>query len=203
MKILNILCIALLTAGVAFAGIVVDNPPDYRGEANSVHAVFEVIPLIFGTPPPLPQEPLLFETGPSNYPLAPINPEIFNDGISAVITLPNFIDDLPIKKMRIQMQFYEPIFGPDIFIDVFGYDPEPVIWNIVGGLEPVNDYYHYVDIEMYPNPDYEKIWISTPFMADPIRLIEIDTVSIPEPASLGMLALVTGSIYFARRFFVA
>lgn len=203
MKKINILCIALLTAGIASASVVgIDNWPDYRGDDNSVHAIFEVPPLVVGIPPP-PDEPILFETVPSIYPLAQIAPGILNDGISAVITLPNFIDDLPMKQMRIQMEFYEPIFGRDIWIDVIGVDPVGFSWNIVGGLEPIFDSYHYVDIEISPNPDYETIWIGT-WAGDPapLTLITIDTVSIPEPASIGLLGLISGGIYFTRRFFI-
>ena len=200
MKIPGILCTVLLVAGTAVSG---PFDPEYRGTENSVYAVFNMELEAFGPLPPVPPAPpVIFETGPSNYPLAPVYPEVFNDGISAVVTLPNFIDELPLKKMRIQMEFDIPIFGQDIWIDVLGYDPAPVTWSIVGGLEPIQDIWHYVDIEIYPNPDYETIWITTPFLADPIRLIEIDTVSIPEPASLGLIGLFAGGLCLARRFFV-
>ena len=75
MKKLHVLCIALLTAGVAMAGLF---DPDYRGDENSVHAVF--INPLGGTGIPSSLELVEFEAGPSNYPLAPVPAQGFYDG---------------------------------------------------------------------------------------------------------------------------
>lgn len=45
--------------------------------------------------------------------------------------------------------------------------------------------------------------VSSAALADPIRRIEIDTVSIPEPASMVLIGLFSGGLYFARRFCMA
>jgi hypothetical protein len=198
MKKLHVLCIALLTAGVAMAGVF---DPDYRGDDNSVHAIF-VNPLAT-TGLPFTLDLVEFETGPSTYPLAPVTAEGFYDGFATGITLPNFIDELPMKKMRIQMDFLIPVSGIDLFVDVYGVDPLPVDLFIVGGSDPSSfDISHYIDIEMYPNPDWEEIFIAN--LADPINapyIVEIDTISIPEPATLGLLGLISGGIFFTRRIF--
>ena len=93
MKLLRILCIVLLTAGVASANnIGGPNAPDYRYDENSVLAVFEN-----GFPSVEPTEwhVALIEAGPSIYTLSTVQPEVFGDDIITEITLPNFIDELP------------------------------------------------------------------------------------------------------------
>ena len=200
MKLLNILCIALLTAGVASA-VVIDNAPDYRGDENSVHAVFDMASGPVGVPVP----PVIFETGPSSYLLSPILPSVVSSPNSIYLTLPNFIDELPMKKMRIQLSFDAPVIGDGVIIRVIGYDPEPVTWNVVGGSDPsLPAFDHYIDIEMFPNPDWEDFTIlnnSDPHNSP--QIIEIDTISIPEPASMAMIGLVATGIWFKRRFFIA
>ncbi len=202
MKLLNILCIALLTAGVASA-VVIDNAPDYRGDENSVHALFENP--VAGLPIPLDLILLGFEIGPSNYPLSPVGPQGFYDGLALThILLPNFIDELPMKKMRIQMEFINPVLGADLFVDVIGNDPLGAVTVFEGGSVGTFDTFHYFDFVIYPNPDSEEIFIAN--LSDPYnspRIVEIDTISIPEPASIGLIGLISGGVYFTRRFFIA
>ena len=201
MKKLSILCIAVLTAGVTIAGVY---DPDYRGDENSVHVVFEKPPFI---PPgaPAPLALTVFDIGPSIYPLWPELPEADYDGWSTHIFMPNVIDELPMKKIRIQMEFDLPVAGADLFVEAFGGGPILGHTFFTGGSDPfIPALEHFVDIEMFPNPDYETFYITNTY--DPVnspRLIEIDTVSIPEPATLGLLGLISGGIYFARRFFIA
>jgi hypothetical protein len=110
------------------------------------------------------------------------------------------------KKMRIQMDFLTPVLGADLIVDVFGSDPLGATTFYEGGsdLSELNTF-HYFDFVIYPNPDWENIFIAN--QADPAfnppSFIEIDTISIPEPATLGLLGLISGGIYFSRRFFTA
>ena len=201
MKLLNILCITLLTAGVASANSI-GGPfdPAYRYGENSVFAVFEN-----GFPGFEPTEwhVALFEPGPSIYPLSQQQPEVFGDENIIDILLPNFIDELPMKMMRIQMLFDAPVNAEDIFVIVDGFDSVAgtVPGNLVGGSFGSHDVWHYMDFEIFPNPDEERIFIEH-FFPERLMTVIVDTVSIPEPASLGLLGLVTGGTFFLRRFFV-
>lgn len=177
-------CIVLLIAGTAGAGIF---DPGYRGDDNSVHAVFS-----WAGYPGEPWFTEIFETGDSIYPLYPMPPVAFDDGLTTTIILPNFIDELPEKLMRIQLYFDGPVLAEDIFIDVFALDPMPVLWDIVGGSAGISNA-HFFDIEIHPNPDFEEILIfGNPLgnvVPGNLLMIEIDTVSVPEPATLLLLGL--------------
>ena len=141
------------------------------------------------------------EKGPSIYPLDPTVPNTKDNGLDTVVTLPNFIDELPFKHVRLQMFFDGPVPGDQIDLDMVIGDPEPTAWQIIGGSGPVTDHTHWFDIEIRPNPDWEQITIfgSTPHNIIPGNLltIEVDTISFPEPAALSMLAI--GSLAMLRR----
>lgn len=196
MKKSSILCITVLTAGVAFAGLF---DPDYRGDENSAHVVFEN-PLA-GTGIPAPLNVVQFETGPSIYPLAPVTPSGFHDGFYTVIQAPNFIDELPMMKARVQLVFN----FPTSYEFIYGNLLTPAVWNIVGSSDPLAvDTHHYIDIEIFPTLDVAEVEFAN--FQDPNNspaIIEIDTVSVPEPATLGLLGLISGGIYFSRRFFIS
>lgn len=169
--------------------------PAYRGDPNSVHAIFDWVGFGVGD-----WSLSLFETGPSTYPLDPTMPEAFDDGTNATIIFPNFIDPLPIKYVRLQLFFDGPVPGEEIGYFVVGHDPEGAVavetFRTVG---PATE--HYVDFEIRPNPDWEEIFItgSTPFNIIPGNLLrlEIDTVSVPSPGAF--LALGVGAAPLAAR----
>ena len=121
--------------------------------------------------------------------------------------LPNIIDDLPVKYFRLQLTW---TFTPDPPLDILLSGQEDTGTGIVGvpaifvgssGVLPGTDpgtYFQSYDYEFYPNPDFER-WAV--FLPDNALLVQavVDTIStVPEPASLSVLAL--GSlILFGKR----
>ncbi len=105
--------VILLSAGPASA-VLLD--PSYRGDPNSVHAIFDWVSHTQAD-----WETTLFETGPSNFPLNPTVPLATDSGTNTTIILPNFIDPLPLKLMRIQLFFDGAVSG-----DLIGYEAGPV-----------------------------------------------------------------------------
>lgn len=187
-------CIVLLNAGQASAVTTLE--PDYRGDENSVYAVFNWVSFDQDA-----WKTTLFETGPSIYPLHSIDPFAFDDGLDTTIMLPNFIDELPMKKMRIQMFFDGPVSGDLLAINLAAYDREPTQWQIVDGSGPILSNAHWFDIEIFPNPDWEEIIIfgnqGGNLLPGNLLTIEVDTVSIPEPATMTLLAI--GGLAMLRR----
>ncbi len=203
-----IVAIILLSSDVANAGLY---DPSYRGADNSVHAIFGAS-LIFDSQDSsisVDWYDVLFETGPSIYDLDSSLPGVFINGDDAVIGLPNFIDPLPLKRMRIQMAFGTPIPGDEVpIIDILAYDPLPTDWTIVGSSGAGVSNVHYIDSEIWPNPNSEQITLfggavygiqNTPegITVSGLMTLEIDTVSVPEPATMSLLAM--GGLTMLRR----
>jgi len=178
--------VLLLSTATASAG---PNDPSYRGDDNSVHAIFDWV-----SDQQTAWETTLFETGPSIYPLDQTTPSASDNGLDTTILLPNFIDQLPIKLMRIQLSFRGPVLGSDVTGGVHAHAPQLTSWSIVGGSGTGSADFHWVDIEILPNPDWETItifgWETGNIIPGNLLQIEIDTVSIiPEPATMTLLAL--------------
>ena len=170
--------------------------PSYRGDDNSVHAIFDWV-----SNDQTDWNTTLFETGPSIYPMENIQPSAFDDGNNITIQLPNFIDELPMKQMRMVIFFDGAVQADQFDIHVVAVDSqEGTQWQIVGGSTG-NLNVHYVDFEIYPNPDWEQIRIfgndSANIVPGNLLRIEVDTVSVPEPATMGLLAM--GSLALLRR----
>ena len=192
-------CLVLLSAATAQAGPL---DPSYRGAPNSVHVIFDHGLRDFASFGPSTWNMAVFETGPSNYPLDQTPPSASGDETHTTIILPNFIDPLPLKLMRIQMSFEGPVSGDLLGFDLIAHDPVQTSWIVVGGSGTGFANFHWVDIEIRPNPDWEEIIIpfgsfENGFIAGNLWLIEIDTVSIPEPATLSLLAI--GGLALLRR----
>jgi hypothetical protein len=171
--------------------------PDYRGDPNSVH-------VSFGWQGDW--QMATFETVETIYPLDPLPPAAWYEGpYTVVIELPNFVDPLPVKHMRIQMYFHELVLGEAIELwDVLAMDgPLTADWSIVGGSGPGLASHHYIDVDIFPNPDTEVITIGfnpeigPSYVPDYLHTIEIDTVSVPEPMTMSLMAL--GGLAILRR----
>jgi hypothetical protein len=202
---------ALLGSTAALHAVAPDFTPSYRGAPNSVHAVFE---WRYGDDQVVGEgdqsvlgsywEMTLFDAV-GVYPLDPTQPAAFDDGLNTTVDLPNFIDDLPVKHMRITMDFDGPV-DPGLLqaaISVSAVDSAGTpSWDFVGSDSHDNGLaVYYFDIDIWPNPDSETILIAGNDVASivPGNLlrIEVDTVSVPEPMTMSLLA--AGGVALLRR----
>lgn len=181
-------------------------PPPYRGLPNSVMAKFD----LFGGAAPGPAANFTTGAG-ATYPLSTVAPEVGtpqtgpNNSILYPIGLPNYIDQLPIKYIRVQYSWFSgaPTGGPVGDAQTLNVFPSPGgAVNLVGSSPPMlltgNIYHRWDDYEIRPNPDSEQFEIAF-FEADP-RWVIIDTISIPEPATrLLALAGIAGCVMAVRR----
>ena len=110
--------------------------------------------------------------------------------------IPNWIDFEPLKLIRVQMTYFgDPGASPDIVL-VSGGDN--VVGPVVGAplgppsilvLDPFDTHFHWFqDWAITPNPDWEFIDIFVP-RDTVIDQIVVDTISLPEPTTLGLLGL--------------
>lgn len=187
--------IALVTATTAVALADDIAPPPYRGLPHSVQAKFD----LFGAP--VPGGPSVYNTVGGVYPLDPLQPFVAqpitdptNNALIYPIALPNFIDPLPLKKIRIQYSWFGalPGTGPPGDAAAVGVLPSPGgVVQLVNSTPPQliggNVYHRWDDYEIIPNPDSERFEIAF-FDADP-RWVIIDTISMPEPTSATMAVI--------------
>lgn len=184
------------------------HPPDYRGDENSIFAKWEIENMGLGLTE--------FKYNISEYPLTTEENE-GKPGFSIesgekndlyIFFMPNVVDPLPLKKMRIQVTWsgkaptIEGITGVDpkeevssAFLTHIVDDP---LHPDVTSVDATNGYF-YEDWELYPNPDYEFITISL-FEDSKIHQVVIDSVSTPIPGALWLLGSgLTGLIAFKRK----
>jgi hypothetical protein len=108
--------------------------------------------------------------------------------------VPNWIDNEPIKFMRLQLTWEGTAQLPMSVLSQ-AYDGANIISGSVAFVStPVLapngvGYYQYYDIEFKPNPDFEDIRVALPPDGHLTQVV-IDTVStVPEPATMAILAL--------------
>ena len=210
LKRITLLAVVATVMFISSSASAVSWTPDYRGDPNSVYATFDLslsgslesgLEFSWGTSH--------FSTGPSIYDLDSTQPAVSETDLNTVIELPNFIDPLPLKRMRIQMFFGLPVPGDQIPVDILAFDPQPTDWDVVGSSGAGVSDAHYIDIEIWPNPDSEQITLSVGTadrsvhgsFEDGITIggltgLEIDTVSVPEPATMSPAA--SGRLCFAE-----
>ena len=198
-RFLIVVAIAALTVNISLADDL--NPPAYRGDPLSVHAHWQNIDgtagltlVDFSSQDDADPTTTLHPLQPSDY-ITPTADKIYQ------FDLPNFIDKLPIKYMRLQLTWTGDATAPSVF-DISGVDDGSLVPGAVVFTSPVDPlatgaFYQYYDIEFKPNPDFER-WLV--HLSDNNFLVQAvaDTVStVPEPATLSLLAM--GSIAFFRR----
>lgn len=166
------------------------NPPPYRGEPLSVHAHWLVDPSGLFV---LSEFSWADDDDPSTY-LSPLTPSVLIDPAAGVygFEVPNFVDELPIKLLRIQLTWtgttQPPLFLASIGIDggnavpgVVTFASTPLVFTQPPGG------YQYFDIEYKPNPDFEQIRVQLPPDVS-LDQVVIDSIStVPEPAASGLL----------------
>jgi hypothetical protein len=127
-----------------------------------------------------------------------------------VINTINWVDEMPEKYIRVQITYigqaptvlgahgysyngYHPTYpGLPTETTYHGFfDAGPVVV-----VDDPNNSYLYQDIWMEPNPDWEQIVVDVP-LGTIIDEIVVDSISIPEPATMSLLAL--GGLALLRR----
>jgi len=175
-------------------------PPPFRGQPHSVMAKFD----LFGGA--VPGGPSQYGTVPGVYPLDQLAPFVgqpttdpTRNALVYPIGLPNFIDPLPLKLIRVQYSWFSgaPSGGPlgDGLTDAILPSPGGSVQLVNSSPATLvpgtgNVYHRWDDFEIVPNPDSERFEIAF-IDADP-RWIVIDTISLPEPsgfAAAGVVAL--------------
>lgn len=182
----------LLTAAVVLghAGTSEAALPDYIETPNSLVAEFDWGADAWTLSKFAPED--------SIYDLADIDPSASDDGLDTTIIVPNFIDDLGLKKLRLIMVFDEPINGSLVDVSIEGHDPLATTSMQTYGTT-YTSILHYFDWEIRPNPDWETITIhgnqTAGIVPGNLNFVEVVSVSIPEPgtallAGLGLLGMV-------------
>ncbi len=105
--------------------------------------------------------------------------------------IPNYIDFEPFKLIRVQINgVWDPTAPPTVgpifaFDNVVGPNAQVVF---TGSDETFPGYHRWEDWQIFPNPDSEQIYINLPGDSF-VNQVVIETTSVPEPASLSLLAL--------------
>jgi len=167
-------------------------PPSYRGDPLSVNAQWNYVP--GSTILNLTNWSSVDDTDPTTilYPnFTPTSQIIPNGGIYQ-LQLPNWVDNMPVKYMRLQLAWGGTNQLP---INIFseGLDGVNLISATITGTSSLTPtptgFYQYVDFEFHPNLDFERIHVELP-STNYMTQIVVDTVStIPEPATIGLLSL--------------
>jgi len=167
-------------------------PPTYRGDPLSVHGHWNLIPgstilnltnssWVDDTDPTTTLHPLTFSN-----PVQPGAPGQYQ------FQLPNWIDTLPIKYMRVQLTWMGDL-NPPISLASQAMDGTTTIWGQIVNTSPLQvdaagiKAYQFFDLIFQPNPDFERVNI-TLNPNSVLSQVVIDTVStVPEPATMGLL----------------
>jgi len=178
------------------------NPPTYRGNPLSVNAQWNYVP--GSTILNLTNWSSVDDTDPTTilYPnFTPTSQIIPNGGIYQ-LQLPNWVDNMPVKYMRLQLAWGGTNQLP---INIFseGLDGVNLISATITGTSSLTPtptgFYQYVDFEFHPNLDFERIHVELP-STNYMTQIVVDTVStIPEPATMALLGLGALSLLKRRR----
>lgn len=191
--LLTILAVTLVVPGsIATADDL--NPAPYRGNSLSVFAEWQLIP---GTTIlNLTQSNWVDDNNPATtlHPLPFSNPVQPNSPGQYQFQLPNWIDNEPIKYMRVQLTWLNNL-NPPISLASQALDGVNSIWASITYISPLQvdaagiKAYQYYDLIFQPNPDFERINIvhnSDSVLAQ----VVVDTVStVPEPATMSLLGL--------------
>lgn len=170
------------------------NPPSYRGQPLSVHAHLNADPTSGSWGLGLSQFSWVDDSDPSTYLHSMTVPSPVGKGPNNdyQFMLPNFVDELPLKLLRMQLT-WTGTTQPPVNIHGYGLDLGQYIPGILTfASTPLvftqpDGGYQYFDFEFRPNPDLEFLYVTVP--ADCyLDQVVIDTISTPEPASLSLLA---------------
>jgi len=173
-------------------------PPFFRGAPNSFFAVFSDDFLAdregSGCQELAGNGQTLLDSGsfPAGFPLSPIIPDFveIESGFDFIVRfeIPNFIDDLNSKTLRVQVSYCGPQGSVQI-MKVEGLDSQTgtvqgtLIEHVDETAFTTDSVYFYEDWEINPNPDSELIDIFLPFGSTLVEVV-IDTISIDKICSV-------------------
>jgi hypothetical protein len=175
-------------------------PPPYRGGPLSVNAHWQLIP--GSTILNLTSWSSVDDTDPTTtlYPNFVPNPQVISSSGVYDFQIPNWIDNMPVKYMRVQLAW---IGTPQSPISILSQGPDGVNLvsaSIVNASTPItltSGTYQYFDLIFQPNPDFERLHIGLP-PQNILTQVMVDTIStVPEPATISMLAI--GALSLFRR----
>jgi hypothetical protein len=206
--VLAVLAVSIcnFTVGLAFAEDL--NPAPFRGQDGTTYARWE-----FLTPDaqPIPDE----QVNPYGTAAMQIWPGVGQeywpvwggrDGVwplsgTAEIGIDNRPEQLPYKDIWVQLTWTEqvPDVVPLVWETISGIEAElvdDILLNPTGEAPPADGFWHHSTylIHIEPNPDFEIIRIDGAIMVDELV---IDTICIPEPCSIALLAM--GGMALLRR----
>jgi len=106
------------------------------------------------------------------------------------------------KELRLQVTFFDPHDEMPPEVQVFGGE---MLFELVGGyVQPLGDNWFVLvaDYTVEPNPESETVVLWSPYGDDPqygISEVVIDTICIPEPSAMLLLAAGAGLALLRRR----
>jgi hypothetical protein len=106
----------------------------------------------------------------------------------------NWADTEPVKYMRIQVTYSGAI--PSISSISAIHQTAPSVTVVPSGITPFSPTEILFEYEMYPNPFFEVFELTIPGGGS-VDQIVVDTISMPEPATMSMLTL--GGLAILRR----
>ena len=187
--------------------------PDYRGGPLSVYADFDGTASASSSSVSLPSSPSKFgfvhDGNPDHWFYWNVEPTLEmldapGGGFDVTVELPNWVDQLPEKHMRVHLSWLGDL-PPEVTqitgisdVDGSGSGTATHVGSSpVGPITPAGSY-QYHDWILEPNPDWESITINVPEGTELMR-VTVDTVSIPEPGTVGLLAAGAGLMLLRRR----
>ncbi|MCK4886517.1 MAG: PEP-CTERM sorting domain-containing protein [Planctomycetes bacterium] len=217
MKKLLVVLMLLVVLCLASNSFALDlNPPDWRGQLATTLTIWEFLTPDINPVPDIQINPFGFADT-TVYPAHPWE-EIWGgmDGVwplsgALEVKIPNNPVENELKLIQIQLTWsseYPVPTQPVVMIDATRVNGQAVPQddiNLIGQqiiqLDPTYEpgasefWYHTTYLfEIVPNPLFENIYISGSIMVDEVV---IDTICIPEPATLALLSL--GTVVFLRK----
>jgi hypothetical protein len=176
-------------------------PPPYLNNPLSVHAQWNLVP--GSTILNLTNWNSVDDSDPSTNLYSQFLPSqtVQPNGDIYQLQLPNWVDQMPVKYMRLQLTWMGTTQSP---INLFseGLDGVNLISGVITFSSPVqtispNLTYQYFDFEFHPNLDFERVHVQVA-PNGLLSQIVIDTVStVPEPVTLLLLGL--GGLMLRKR----